>query len=76
MASKTKVGVSEAIDRIGFGRFQVLLSVSVGCAFIADAVEMLLLSILGPAMSCGPWQISDYQQASLTTVVFIGKSVS
>ena len=69
---RTLVGVSEAIDLMGFGRFQALLGASVGMAFIADAVEMLLLSILGPALAC-QWGISDYQQASLTTVVFIGQ---
>jgi len=68
---RTLVGVSEAIDLMGFGRFQVLLGASVGMAFIADAVEMLLLSILGPALAC-QWGISDYQQASLSTVVFMG----
>ena len=69
---RTLVGVSEAIDLMGFGRFQALLGASVGMAFIADAVEMLLLSILGPALAC-QWGISDYQQASLSTVVFMGE---
>lgn len=69
---KRRVGVSEAIDLIGFGKFQLLLGMSVGLAYVADAAEMLLLSILGPALRCGPWKITDYQEASLTTVVFIG----
>ena len=70
--SLTRVSVSEAIDMIGFGKFQVRLGASVGIAFMADSVEMLLLSMLGPALAC-QWGISDYQQASLTTVVFIGQ---
>ena len=70
--SPIRVGVSEAIDMIGFGMFQVRLGASVGIAYMADAFEMLLLSMLGPALAC-QWDISDYQQASLTTVVFIGQ---
>ncbi len=64
--------IGEAIDAIGFGRFQVLLSLFAGFAFMADAMEVMILSILGPALVC-EWKISDYDQASLTTVVFLGK---
>ena len=44
-----------------------------GFAFVADAMEMMILSILGPALRCTDWRISKYDQASLTTVVFLGK---
>jgi len=71
-APRLRVGVSEAIDLIGFGKFQAFLGFSVGMSYVADSVEMLLLSILGPALKCSSWQITDYQQASLTTVVFMG----
>ena len=59
---------------IGFGRFQLLLSLAVGFAFVADAMEMMILSILGPALRCTDWKISQYSQALLTTIVFLGKS--
>ena len=58
---------------IGFGRFQLLLSLAVGFAFVADAMEMMILSILGPALRCTDWKISQYSQALLTTIVFLGK---
>ena len=67
------LSVSAAIDAIGFGRFQLLLSLLVGFAFVADSMEMMILSILGPALSCTDWNISKYNQALLTTVVFFGK---
>ena len=67
------LGISAAIDLIGFGRFQLLLSLAVGFAFVADAMEMMILSILGPALRCTDWRISKYDQALLTTVVFLGK---
>ena len=67
------LSASAAIDVIGFGRFQLLLSLLVGFAFVADAMEMMILSILGPALGCTDWNISNYNQALLTTVVFLGK---
>ena len=67
------IGISAAIDVIGFGRYQILLSLAVGFAFVADAMEMMILSILGPALRCTEWRISQYDQALLTTVVFLGE---
>ena len=67
------IGISAAIDLIGFGRYQLLLSLAVGFAFVADAMEMMILSILGPALRCTDWRITQYNQALLTTVVFLGK---
>ena len=66
--------VGEAIDNLGFGRFQVYLSLMVGFANIADAMEMMILSILSPALHCH-WHISQVQQANLTTFVFLGKKL-
>ena len=37
-------------------------------------MEMMILSILAPALHCH-WQITQVQQASLTTVVFLGKKI-
>ena len=64
--------VGQALDHLGFGRFQIGLSMMVGFAQIADAMEMMLLSILGPALHCH-WHVTEYQQATLTTVVFLGE---
>ena len=44
----------------------------VGMAFIADAMEMMLLSILGPALHCH-WHVNHWRIAFLTTIVFLGK---
>ena len=71
MATETYT-VSHAIDALGFGFYQIRLSFVVGMAYVADAMEMMLLSVLAPALHCH-WQITQYQQASLTTVVFLGK---
>ncbi len=39
----------------GFGRFHVMLLFYCGCAWAADAVEMMLLSFLGPAVRALPF---------------------
>ena len=64
--------VNHAIDSLGFGNYQIILSFIVGMAWVADAMEMMILSVLGPALHCH-WQITQVEQASLTTVVFLGK---
>jgi hypothetical protein len=46
-----------------------------GFANLADAMEMMILSILAPALHCH-WQITEVQQATITTVVFLGQKSS
>ena len=72
MSASDTYTVSHAIDAMGFGLYQLILSAIVGMAWISDAMEMMILSILAPALHCH-WHISQVQQASLTTVVFLGK---
>ena len=43
----------EALDHIGFGRWQVMLLVQSGMVWFGDAVEMMLLSHIGPAVGWG-----------------------
>ena len=64
----------QAVNSIGFGRFQILLSVVVGLCWMADSMEMMILSVLPMSMTC-QWGIGRYRQALLTTVVFIGKNM-
>ena len=44
--------VDEAINQMGFGPFQVLTSVFCGLLWVADAMELMLLSILSPIINC------------------------
>ena len=64
--------VTQAVNNIGFGRFQIILSFIVGLCWMADSMEMMILSILPLALQC-EWGINHYRQAFLTTIVFIGK---
>ncbi|KAL4223272.1 hypothetical protein ACF0H5_016744 [Mactra antiquata] len=67
--------IQEAIDNIGFGKFQIKLSILTGVAWMADAMEMMILSILSPALHCD-WQINEWKQALITTIVFCGMMCS
>uniref|UniRef100_A0A8I3PY63 SV2 related protein n=1 Tax=Canis lupus familiaris TaxID=9615 RepID=A0A8I3PY63_CANLF len=63
--------VEDAVEAIGFGKFQWKLSVLTGLAWMADAMEMMILSILAPQLHC-EWQLPSWQVALLTSVVFVG----
>lgn len=67
--------VTQAVNALGFGWFQVKLSLWTGLCWMADSMEMTILSILSPALHCH-WHISRYQQALTTTVVFLGMMLS
>lgn len=67
--------VDDALEAIGFGKFQWKISLLTGLAWIADAMEMMILSILGPELHCD-WMLPGYQVALITSVVFIGMGFS
>ncbi|GMT21225.1 hypothetical protein PFISCL1PPCAC_12522, partial [Pristionchus fissidentatus] len=67
--------VDDAVETLGFGRFQLKLSVLAGLAWMADAMEMMLLSLLTPALIC-EWGITSFEQALVTTCVFCGMMLS
>lgn len=63
--------VEDAIEHIGFGRFQVKVMFVVGLFQASDALEMLLLSVLSPELRCD-FQLEEWQVALITTIVFVG----
>ncbi|XP_045607807.1 synaptic vesicle 2-related protein [Procambarus clarkii] len=67
--------VDQAVNALGFGKFQVKLSLITGLCWMADSMEMMILAILGPALHCD-WHLSEWKQAFLTTAVFIGMMLS
>lgn len=67
--------VAQAVNALGFGWFQVKLSLFVGLCWMSDSMEMTILSVLGPALHCD-WGINRYKQAMVTTVVFLGMMLS
>nr|XP_020441379.1 synaptic vesicle 2-related protein-like isoform X2 [Monopterus albus] len=67
--------VDDALEAIGFGIFQWKISLVTGLAWIADAMEMMILSVLGPQLNC-EWRLPGYQVALITSVVFVGMGCS
>ena len=63
--------VDDAINKIGFGPFQVLITVFCGLLMVADTMELMILSILSPAVKC-QWMLSNFEEAMITSVVFVG----
>ena len=63
--------VEQAIDYIGFGQFQMVFLAVTGLSWLCDAMEMMLLSFIGPAARC-EWRLTTTQASSLTSFVFLG----
>ncbi|XP_020628427.1 synaptic vesicle 2-related protein-like [Orbicella faveolata] len=73
--SKATYTVEEAIDKIGYGPFQVKLMVVIGLAWMADSMEVTILAIVCPAIRC-EWNLATWQEATVTTAVFAGMTIS
>ncbi|TPP58372.1 Synaptic vesicle 2 protein [Fasciola gigantica] len=69
--SSSTYTVEDAVEAAGLGCFQLRLFLICGVLTAADAMEMLLLSILGPALRCA-WHLTSSEVAAMTTVVFVG----
>ena len=68
--------ISGAIDAIGYGKFHILLSTAAGCAMLSDAMEMMILSVLGPTLQCSSWHVGKASVATLTTAVFLAMMIA
>jgi len=62
---------NEALEGVGYGRFQRKLLVICGIGWAADAMEVLLVSFAMPAMRAD-WGLSPGQSAFLQTAIFLG----
>ncbi|XP_026865121.2 synaptic vesicle 2-related protein isoform X2 [Electrophorus electricus] len=67
--------VEDAVEAIGLGMFQWKLSIITGLSWMADAMEMMILSVLAPQLHC-EWRLPSWEVALLTSVVFIGMMIS
>ena len=63
--------VDDAINKIGFGPFQILITVFCGMLWLTDAMELMILSILSPIVKC-QWELSSFEEAMITSIVFVG----
>lgn len=65
------ISFNQAIDQVGFGRFQRKLMVICGLGWAADAMEVLLISFAIPAIG-EEWGLDAGQKGLLGTAIFLG----
>lgn len=54
--ARVEYTVDEAVDKMGFGKYQALMFLYTGLAWTGDAMEMSILAFLGPSVSqLGIW---------------------
>jgi len=63
--------LSEAIERIGFGRFQRRLMWVCGASWAADAMEVLLIGLAFPSLAAD-WGLTPTERGQLASVLFLG----
>ncbi|KZV26819.1 sugar transporter [Dorcoceras hygrometricum] len=63
--------LDEALSTVGFGTFQSLALVFAGVGWFSEAMEMNLLSFIGPAVK-SEWSLSPTEESLLSTAVFGG----
>ncbi|XP_071720227.1 organic cation/carnitine transporter 7 isoform X2 [Rutidosis leptorrhynchoides] len=66
--------VDDALAAVGFGKFQMLVLAYAGMGWISEAMEMMLLSFVGPALQSA-WNLSSREESMITSVVFAGMLV-
>ncbi|CAK7345862.1 unnamed protein product [Dovyalis caffra] len=66
--------IDEALASVGFGKFQALLLAYAGLGWFAEAMEIMILSFVGPTVK-SEWNLSPGQESLLTTAVFSGMLV-
>lgn len=66
--------LDEALTVVGFGRCQFLVLCYAGLGSMAEAMEVMILSFVGPTVKA-EWGLSSTQESLITTVVFAGMLV-
>ena len=61
----------DALSMMGFGKFQALVLIYAGMGWVAEAMELMLLSFLGPFIR-EEWNVSPENESLLSSVVFAG----
>jgi MFS family permease len=67
----TPLAIDDAMELLGMGRFQLSILWAAGLCFMADAMEVLLLSFLAPILR-SEWLLSERQMDTIISVVFAG----
>ncbi|KAK4853146.1 hypothetical protein QYF36_004548 [Acer negundo] len=66
--------LDEALSAMKFGKYQGLVLAYAGLGWISEAMEIMILSFVGPAVK-SQWKLSSAEESALSTVVFFGMLV-
>lgn len=66
--------LDESLATVAFGNYQGLLLAYGGLGWIAEAMELMILSLVGSAVQ-SEWHLSPGQKSLISTVVFAGMLV-
>ncbi|KAG6767758.1 hypothetical protein POTOM_026644 [Populus tomentosa] len=69
-----RYSVDEALVTVGFGKFQLLVLLYAGMGWVSEAMEVMILSFVGPAVH-SKWGLTSHEESLITTVVFAGMLV-
>lgn len=68
------ISMDEAVDRLGMGSFQRVMTGTLGLFFAADAMQVMLLSFLGLVLQ-DDWNLSEDKSALIASSFFLGSLV-
>lgn len=63
--------MDDALLSLGFGKYQSFILIYAGLGWISEAMEVMILSFVGPAVQT-EWNLTSEQESLITTVVFAG----
>ncbi|KAL8488215.1 hypothetical protein ACS0TY_024487 [Phlomoides rotata] len=66
--------LDEALNVVGFGKYQGLVLVYGALGWVSEAMEMMILSFIGSAVQ-SQWHLSPAQKSLISTMVFAGMLV-
>lgn len=69
--TRQTISIEDAIDEAGFGPFQIKLMIICGLGWAADAMEVLLIAFVLPAVG-KEWGLTPAQMGFLGTAIFLG----
>ncbi|KAJ8044000.1 Synaptic vesicle 2-related protein [Holothuria leucospilota] len=62
--------IQEAVNTVGNRWFQLWTGITCGLIWMADAIALLLLSVMAVVLRC-EWQLTVFQSSSVTTIPFL-----
>ncbi|CAD7699513.1 unnamed protein product [Ostreobium quekettii] len=66
--------VSEVVESVGMGRFQVALFCAMGLSWMAESAKFGAVALVAPMVAC-EWNLPAVQESMLTSFAFIGAAI-